>query len=298
MSMRILTFDPRLPLHLLRRELRYTLVRLRRRGWAKAWVPIFEGLLKDTEAALSQDTKLKDDLEDAEAELDEADFDLDLVVLYVAKLARTELRGEALSTFMLALFGSDRPSDFVRPKLGDELERARTWPDILNNASAAALKGLASRVENSIKRCDDAQKTYTAAVAARQAFTVSTHAPLVQKVNGERKALGGDAKKQAHDFTSSSGEAGEGLFRASERTRAGRPETLESVRAELAATETELGLLRERQKALEAQRETELAHEAARKAKEQRVAELEKAQADTQSKLQTLREELARERNK
>jgi len=296
--MRILTFDARLPLHVLRRELRYTLVRLRRRSWAKAWVPLFEGLLKETEAALSQDTQLKDDLEDAEAELDEADFDLDLLALYVAKLARTELRGEALATFMQALFGSDRPSDFVRPKLGDELERARTWPDILKNASAAALKGLAPRAEDSIKRCDDAQKAYTAAVAARQSFTVSTHAPLVQKVNGERKALGGDAKKQAHDFTSSSGEAGEGLFRASERTRAGRPETLESVRAEIAASETELGVLREREKALAAQRETDLAREVALKAKEQLLADLEKSQADTQSKLQTLREELDRERNK
>lgn len=296
--MRILTFDPRLPLHFLRRELRYTLVRLRRRSWAKSWVPIFEGLLKDTETALAQDTKLRDDLEDAEAELDEADFDLDLLALYVAKLGRTELRGEALSTLLQALFGSDRPSDFVRPKLGDELERVRTWPQILNNAAAASLKGLVARVESSIKRCDDAQKAYTIAVAARQAFTVSVHAPLVQKVNGERKALGGDAKKQAHDFTSSSGEAGEGLFRASERTRAGRPETLESVQAEIVATEAELGLLRERQKALETQRETELAHEAARKAKAQLIADLEKAQADTQSKLQTLREELERERNK
>ena len=47
--MRIPVLDSRLPIASLRRELRYTLVRLRQRSWSKSWVTVFEGLLKETE---------------------------------------------------------------------------------------------------------------------------------------------------------------------------------------------------------------------------------------------------------
>ena len=38
-----------------------------------------------------------------------------------------------------ALFGSDTPSKFVRPRLGEELVKVRTWPTVLAGAPLAKL---------------------------------------------------------------------------------------------------------------------------------------------------------------
>ena len=67
--MRIPTLDPQLSLQTTRREVRYTLLRLRRRPWAKGWVPVFEALLKETDAAIVSESQLNDALEDAEVAL-------------------------------------------------------------------------------------------------------------------------------------------------------------------------------------------------------------------------------------
>lgn len=295
--MRIPTFDVLFPLVQLRRELRYSLVRIQRRAWAKTWVPIFEALLKEADAAIAQEMKLRDAQEAAEADVDEADYGLDSLALYTAKVARSELSGDVLSTFQKALFGSDRPSEFVRPKLGDQLEQMRTWPSVLADAPTAALKDLLPRTQAVLKTCDAALKANTDATAALQAFRVSTHAPLVNKVNGERKALGGDAQKQAHD-PQFGADAAVGLFRASERSRAARPETVATLRDEIAETETALAHLKERLAQLLSQEEAEAKAEAERRSKAQIIADLEKAQADTEAKLAALREEVKLPRKK
>lgn len=289
--MRIPTFDVLFPLAQLRRELRYTLVRIQRRSWAKTWVPIFEALLAEVDAALAEELKLRDAQEAAEADVDEADYGLDTLALATAKLARSELSGDALMTFLKALFGSERPSAFVRPKLGDELEQMRTWPSVLGTAPTVALQDLLPRVQSALKVCDAALKANTDATAALQAFRVSTHAPLVNKVNGERKALGGDAEKQALD-PQFGPDAAAGLFRPGERGRPARPETVASLRGDIAEAESALSHLKERLAQQVSQAEAEARAEAERQNKAQLIAELERAQADTEAKLQALREEV------
>ena len=112
-TQRIITFDSRHPLHLLRREIRYTLVRLQRRSFAAAWVPKFEKLLADTESSEVAYRKLLDAQEDTEADVDEADYALDEFVTRLVKLIRSELKDEALDAFSEALFDQEKPSDLV-----------------------------------------------------------------------------------------------------------------------------------------------------------------------------------------
>lgn len=288
--MRIVTLEARLNIASLRRELRYTLVRLRLRTWAKTWVTVFESLLKDTESAEVICRKLQDNLEDAQAELDEADLALDQLVMSLSKQLRADLSGVSLATLSKALFGSERPSRIIRPKLGEELERVRTWPKVLESAPLAKLVALKTQVEAVVKRCDDAAKAESEAQAAMQAFRVKTLDPLVTKINGERQALGGEAKKQA--VAGLVAELGNGLFRNEERAQATRPETLAAALAEVSEAEQELRLAKDRLAALQAEQAHSAEAEAERQQKLQALVELKRSQAETAAKLAALEAEL------
>lgn len=283
--MRIVVLDARTPLTSLRRELRYTLVRLRQRSWTKTWVTTFEALLKETETAEGELRKVQDALEDAEAELDEADLDLDRVVMYTAQLVRTELTGSLRTKLLTALFGSERPSDVIKPKLGEELARVKTWPAVLVAAPLAKIVAQKAAVEAVVKRCEDAEKALTVAQAAMAGCKVKTLGPLYDKVNGERQALGGEAKKQA--FTGSGRDAGEGLFRSS--LQKARPATIVTLREELAENEAQQQLLKDQLADLEAEQAADDAAAAAELQKAQAIRDLERQQAELEAKLAELK---------
>ena len=67
--MQIPTLSLQLTPTAVRRELRYTLIRLRPLGWGKPYVTVFEALLKSCDGHIIDEGKLRDALEDAEAEL-------------------------------------------------------------------------------------------------------------------------------------------------------------------------------------------------------------------------------------
>jgi len=288
--MRIPVLDSRLPIASLRRELRYTLVRLRQRSWSKTWVTVFEGLLKEAETVEVVWRKLMDALEDAEAERDESDLDLDRVVLYTGQMVRTDLIGGPKAALTKALFGTERPSDLIKPKLGEELKLVRTWPGVLAGAPLAKIVAQKPVVDAVVKRCDASETAYSDALSAVNAYRVKTLQPLFDKVNGERQALGGEAKKQA--FTTSGRDSGEGLFRTSERSQPARPTTLRAVQDEITQTELELAQLKAQQAALTAEQAQSDAAEAERHKKEQEVKELERVKAEADHKLAALKEEL------
>jgi len=288
--MRIATLESRLNIASWRRELRYTLVRLRLRTWARSWVTVFEALLKDTEAAELRLRKLQDAAEDAQAELDEADLALDQLVMYVSKLLRTELHGVALERLQQALFGSERPSDFVKPKLGAELEQVRSWPMVLGGSAVAKVAALAAPVDAVLKRCDDAVKAEIAAQAALRAFYIATLEPLLRKINGERQALGGEAKKQV--LSGSAADSGEGLFRVGDRPRAARLETLAAAAADVSEAEQELKLAKDRLAVLQAEQLHSAEAEAEHQKKLQALVELKRSQAETAAKLAALEADL------
>jgi hypothetical protein len=295
-TMRIVTLDVRITPAALRRELRYTLVRLRHRSWAKPWVKTFEDLLSETELAEIDLRNLQDDQESADAELDEADLVLDILVLYTAKLVRAELNGLALVTLNKSLFGSETPSEMIRPKLGEELERVSRWPAVLAGAPLAKLVAHKTEVEAVVKRCEDAVSAHKVATAALDAYHVNSWVPFVNKVNGERQALGGDAKKQLH--TDSVPGAATGLFRHAGRSRSSRSTTLHSVQSAISGLEEELTVLKEQETQLLAQQKADAEAAAELKKKAQELADLQRSQADTEAKVQKLKEELEKSRKR
>ena len=285
--MRIPTFATRLPLTVLRREVRYTLVQLRPRPWAKSWVTVFEGLLKEIEAALTKSGKLGDALDDAEAGVDYADEVLDWAVMRAAATARATLKGEVLAAFMSSLFGSDKPSDLVRPKLGPQLVRVRTWPAILKNAPEP-LCDLLPTVTAAIAAADEAEQALSVAAGATEAFRASVHAPLVEKINGQRKALGGDAKGQAHDADGGTEQEGLFLVSAAESRRGARPASIEKTQAEIAALQADLALAQQRLVAQQAQQQADQK----RQEVAQKVRDLQSARAQTDAQIAELQAQL------
>ena len=116
--MQIPTLAPQMAPLSVRRELRFTLVRLRTLPWAKSYVTVYEGLLKTCEIHVADHAKLRDDLEDAEAAVEHADSDLDEVALYLHKFIGAETSGGVRSSLHKALFVETSPAPV---KYGAEL---------------------------------------------------------------------------------------------------------------------------------------------------------------------------------
>jgi len=275
----------------LRRELRYTLVRLRTPAWATTYRTTFESLLTLSESAIMEHIKLRDAAEDADAQLDQLDSELDEFALYLFKFMMAETTGTGRATLRQALFGTEKPSRFVRPRLGDKLARMRNWPTVLNGAPLAKLVAVGKDVDALIKRCDSALSAHATATANLQAFEFNTWTPFVAKVNGERQLLGGEAKKQ---YRLDGSEADAGLFRSVARARGKSPETLASVADQISRTEADLAALRQQKSDLEQQAQAEAAAEAARAQKEAELQALRKTVTDAKQKVQSLEAELTR----
>lgn len=275
----------------LHREVRYTLAVLRQRPWAATRVPTFEALLKDVAAAGSESLSLLDKLEDASAGVDEADLHLDLFVEATATDALQAVSKDKKAPLWRSLFGSLRPSQLTRPKLGDELEQVRTWPELLRTAPTKALRDRLDPCTARIKAADEALKARQVAQTALQVFKTSKLTALVARLNSERSSLAGESEKQLFDGKILP-EASAGLFRTAPRSRPARPETLASVQAELSATEQHLTLLRQRLAALQAEQASAEQAAARRRADEEALAALQAAQADQAQKIAELQRRL------
>jgi len=289
--MRFPTLTVDMPLSDLHREVRYTLAVLRQRPWAATRVPAFEGLLKDVAAAEGESLSLLDKLEDASAGVDEADLHLDLFVDATATDALQAVSKDTSAPLWRSLFGNLRPSQLTRPKLGDELEQVRTWPELLRIAPTQALRDRLAPCTARIKAADEALKARQVAQTALQVFKTSKLTALVARLNSERSSLAGESEKQLFDGKILP-EASAGLFRSAARSRPARPETLASVQAELTATEQQLARLRERLAALQAEQASAEEAAARRRADQEALAALQAAQADSAQKIAELQRRL------
>ncbi len=275
--MRVPILSPEVPLAELRREVRYTLAVLRQRPWAAPHVPAFEGLLKEVGAAQVEQATLLDKAEDAAAAADEVDLHLDTLVETTAGAARKAVDKDTRAPLWRALFGAWRPSELVRPKLGEELAQVRTWPELLKAAPTAELRDLAAPCEKLVKAADEALRAQEAAGTALQVFRSSKLVALLAKLNSERSGLAGEAERQAFDGKIRP-EAAAGIFRLATRRRP-RPETLESVQAELHAAEQEQARLQQRLTELKAAQLAQQQAAAQRQADEEALRTLRAAQA-------------------
>ena len=288
--MRIPTLDSQLSLFTVRKEVRYTLLRLRHLPWAKAWATTFAGLLKETDAAIATEGQLTDALEDAEANIDAADDDLDTLVYKTSNMAKTHLQGEGLLSLNRELFGNQIPSRFVRTRLGPQLEAMRTWPAVLEAVAAQELKDLAAPVTAALKQADRAQNALHAADGALSAFRASIRQPMIQKIDAQRQALGGEAERAAREPAGDGAELS--LFRSSDRQRrrAAPAQTLERARAEVKSCEADLEEARQRLRAVEERLQASEEAAAARLANQKRIEELLKQKSAADAEIAALRE--------
>ncbi len=290
--MQIPTLAPQMAPLSVRRELRFTLVRLRTLAWAKSYVLVFESLCTSCERHVTDHAKLRDDLEDAEATVAHADSDLDEIALYLHKFITAETSGEVRSSLHKTLFGGATPSKFVRPKLGEELDLARNWPTILAGAPLAKLVALGTSVAAVLKRCDAALLAHSTATANLAAFQLNNWAPFVAKANGERQALGGEAKKQRR----LDGSAGDiGLFRSLTKTRDKDTVTLASITEQIEHTTAELAALKIQQFELQTELQADADAQAARAKKQAELTALRKVKEDAEAKSKQLEAELLRD---
>lgn len=289
--MRFQTLTVDMPLPDLHREVRYTLAVMRQRPWAAPQVPTFEGLLKEVATAEAESQGLLDKLEDATAWVDEADLHLDLFVDATAVDALQAVSKDTRAPLWRSLFGGLRPSQLTRPKLGEELEQVRTWPELLRTAPTEALRNRAAPCTARVQAADDALRALQTAQTALQVFKTSKLTALVARLNSARSALAGESDQQLFDGKILP-EASAGLFRLAPRSRPARRETVASVQAEVAATEQQLARLRERLAALQAEQASADQAAARRRADQEALAALQAAQADSAQKIAELQRRL------
>jgi hypothetical protein len=286
MSVRLLTLTVDMPLHEIRHELRYTLAKLRLRTWAAGHVPTFAGLLKDVDDLQTERTGLRDALDDAQAAVDEVDAHLDAFVEATVAPARAAVNKDTDAPLWRRLFGGQRPSDFVRPTLGQELENMRSWPDLLKAAPTKELTDRAAPCAALIKAADAAIAARTRAQAALDVFQASKLGALVDRINAERARLIGEAERLRHDGTIPDLEA-DGLFQKSPRRQA-RPDSLADTQAAIADCERELARLKARAAEQQAELQALAAARAARQSDEEALRLLRSQQAETARKIAEL----------
>lgn len=289
--MRVPTLTPEIPLSELRREVRYTLAVLRQRPWAGRHVPDFESLLKEVGAAQAELETLQDKLEDAAAGVDEADLHLDAFVQATAADARRAVANDTSAPLWRSLFGPLRPSELVRPKLGDELAQVRTWPALLKAAPTPELQGRAAVCEKLVKAAQEALKAQDNAGSALQVFRSARLVTLVAKLNSERSGLAGEADRQAFDGQIRP-EAAAGIFRLAARARPPRAQTVASVQDDIREAEQQLDRLRQRLAALQAEEQAQAQAVAQRRADEEALRALRAAQDQGAQKIAELEKRL------
>lgn len=266
--------------------LRYTLAKLQLRTWAAGFVPAYQALIKDVDALQAERTRLRDVQDDAQAAVDEADAHLDDFVEATVAPARVAVNKDTDAPLWRRMFGGQRPSDFVRPTLGQELDNMRSWPELLMAAPTKELTDRAAPCAALIKAADAALGARTRAQAALDVFAASQLSPLFDRANAERARLIGEAERLRLDHTIPAREA-DGLFQKSPR-RAARPETLADTQAAIADCERELARLKARAAELQAELQAQAAARAARQSDAEALQLLGSQQAETARKIAEL----------
>jgi len=289
--MRVPTLPYHIPLQQLRREVVYTLARAKRRDHVKALIDPLKSQLDVINQAIAKETALIDAVEHARAEVDDVDEQLDGIFEETAAQAKLAVGNVLSDPLWQSLFGSRRPSEWMRLRLGEELEQVRSWPGKLKGAAAAGLRDLVPEIEACLLLCDAAAKSEQTAVTAYETWRLGARVGLVDKVNALRKQLAGEVEAHAHT-TRGSREQGLGLFRLTTTKRGARQTSIDNLKAELAAAKQQVSELEAQLLAAQKQAEEEAQIEAERLVAEAKLAELENARSETERHIAELRKKL------
>ena len=126
-------------------------------AWATTYRTTFESLLTLSESAIMEHIKLRDAAEDADAQLDQLDSELDEFALYLFKFMMAETTGHRSRHAAASALWNGKAESFCPPAAGGtSWPRMRNWPTVLNGAPLAKLVAVGKDVDALIKRCDSA----------------------------------------------------------------------------------------------------------------------------------------------
>jgi hypothetical protein len=290
--MRLFTLTYSIPLTVLRRDFVYTVYRVKRMNHMKAFVVPMATQLDGINAAIVTETVLLDAVENARAEVDDADEQLDELLEEGTAQARIAVNNVLSDPLWHSMFGNRRPSEWSRLRLGEELDQLRTWPGKLKGAPTAALRDLVPRLEACIVLCDAAEKAETDALTAHETWKLGARVALIDKVNALRKQLVGEAEAHVHT-THGPRTKGLGMFRLSSPKRGTRQGSITALQAEITAAKAELTALELQLVAAQKQAEDEAQAETQRATTEAQLAELEKNRSETDRHIAELRHKLS-----
>ena len=223
-----------------------------------------------------------------------ADATLNEVSLLVLDTALAHTKGSLSAPLYDHLANKERPRVFIRPVLGNQLARVRTWIDILQEPSLAEdLRALQGAVEEAVSGADAAIASRDKAQEERSRFWKIGHKrQLIDEFNQVRRDL---FEKLTELTTESPEEYARGFF--AERRVESRAEgeaLVADLRERLTQNEAEASALRERlalaEQEVERQQRAEEEREAARLA----LAQEEKAIAEAKKRAQELRAKLSK----
>lgn len=270
----MITLNPdRHSLNMVIEELDYTIARLAARPFGKSRQATFEGLLAMAEKTSATELQLRRTLLRARALVDEVDDNLDDFVRETSRLSENVI-GQTGQRLRESLFANKRPSEVIRPKLGEELEHVRSWPQLLRAAPTQGLIDQAAPLETLLQQGDEVQTAVADALAALARFKTGERATLFDTVNAERRGLDGEAGKYAAAHPGER-DPSRGLFRSAASSRGADEATVEALRMEVAQAETALIALKDRLSTAEALQEKQAAEDQARQALEKAAAEAE-----------------------
>ncbi|MFO0574175.1 MAG: hypothetical protein U1A78_09265 [Polyangia bacterium] len=287
------TFELNFSLTKLRRNVRYTVQRMKQRSWGGAWVTLLEAESKNIDTVIAAELKLSDAVDDAETVVHIADALLDDLVTDTVNAGRTY---GGFREFSSDLFGDDSPSRFSQGLLGSQLEGMRHWPPYLKAHIGPLVQAMAPKVEAGLKAADDAEAALTKAESELTNFRSLIQAPLIKKINGLFQQLLGEARKQA----ASTGEPSEakGLFLLTEQRRRRRAAltTLTNAEATVATCERALVDAKEALAALQAEAAAEAQADSRRRVRAEQIEALRKQREQADKAIDSLEDEQRRDR--
>jgi hypothetical protein len=92
----------------------------------------------------------------ADAKLDRLDDTLDFLSDTTAAIVKLEVKSSKRAAALTRYYGSARPSDFRRPRLGPQFDAMRTWPTSLLASANATLQEVGAKIAATVKEVDAA----------------------------------------------------------------------------------------------------------------------------------------------
>lgn len=230
----------------------------------------------------------------ADARGDRLDDTLDFLSDTTAAIVKLEVKSSGRPAALVRYYGSQRPSEFRKARLGPQLDAMRTWPPSLLASANATLQEVGAKIAATVKEAD---ASITAELLAEQQLTdfrvSGARKALVDKFNALRKSTHGALAKFAHEHPEKNlpSSWADSFFR---HESAPRVPTLEELERKITFAEAELTRLKVQRDQIVAAQDAEekVRQDAERTATKAALSAAEEEAAEIAKKVAALKAEL------